>query len=79
MNAITGFTANAYSDSVIGNIGTTIVNIVGGTIGFLTYGLPRLLWWDYSFLDGGFLLLKWMLLYPINAGTVLGIILIFKR
>ncbi len=79
MNAMTGFSVHEYTDSLIGNIGTFIVNLVGGTVGLLTYGIPRLLWWDFSFLDGGFNMVKWLLLFPINLGTVFGIILTFKR
>lgn len=79
MNAMTGFSAHQFTDSAIGNIGVFIANVVGGTVGFFTYGIPRLLWWDYSFLEGGGAFVKWFLLYPINLGTALGIISIFKR
>lgn len=79
MNALTGFSAHSYTDSAIGNIGTFVTNVVGGTFGLFTYALPRLLLWDYSFLEGGWSVVKWVVLYPINAGTVLGIISLFKR
>ncbi|PVV83521.1 hypothetical protein [Dehalogenimonas alkenigignens] len=79
INAMTGFTAHQYTDSLIGNIGITIANVVTGLVGFFTYGVPRLLLWDYSFLESGGAWMKWFLLYPINLGTVFGLILTFKR
>lgn len=79
MNAILGFTAHAYTDSTIGNIGIFVVNVVGGIIGFFTYALPRLVIWDYSFLEGQWALAKWFFFYPISAGTVWGIITLFKK
>ncbi len=79
MNALLGFSVMQYSDNVIGNLFVTIVNIVGGTIGLLTYAIPRLLFWNYSFLEGTAGLLKWLVLYPVSAGTVWGIYTSLRR
>ena len=78
-NALLGFTAHEYTDSLIGNIGTTFVNVIGGLVGFFTVAIPKLVMWDYSFLDGGWSIVKWLLLYPLSAGTVIGVVSLFKR
>jgi len=47
--------------------------------GFITYGIPKLLSWDYAFLSGSFGLVKWFILYPISAGVVYALgLLIFN-
>lgn len=45
--------------------------------GFFTVGIPKLIMWDYSFLSGGWELLKYILLYPISIGVVWGIVQLF--
>jgi hypothetical protein len=58
--------------------GYSAINVAGGggisipkmAIGFLFNGIPKLLFWDYSFLTGGYALIKWFILYPISAGIV---------
>lgn len=79
MNALLGFTAHEYSDSLIGNIGVTITNVVGGVVGFFTSAIPKLVLWDYPFLYGDWAIVKWLILYPLSAGTTLGVISLFKR
>jgi len=37
----------------------------------------RMLWWDYPFLSGEWLLLKWILLYPITFAFIATIITLF--
>ncbi|AAW39821.1 hypothetical protein SDC9_42707 [bioreactor metagenome] len=78
-NALLGFQVMSYTDSTMANIGITIANFTNGLIGFFTHALPKLVAWDYSFLDGGWSVIKWFLLWPISAGTVLGVILSFRR
>ncbi|BAZ96706.1 hypothetical protein DEHALATV1_0078 [Dehalococcoides mccartyi] len=79
LNALLGFTAIEYTDSTIANVGITVVNMVAGAAGFFTYALPRLLLWNYSFLDGSWFLAKLFFLYPISAGTIFGIYTLFRR
>jgi hypothetical protein len=58
--------------------GYSSINVAGGgglsmpkmCYGFVMHGIPKILFWDYSFLTGGFALVKWILLYPISAGIV---------
>jgi len=71
MNALTGMTLL----EVNGSGAWTIPKLVAG---FFTTGVPRLLLWDYSFLDsaeGG--LFKWMVLLPLTVGFVWGLAQVF--
>lgn len=46
--------------------------------GFFTHGLPKIIAWDYSYLEDGYpAIFKWTVLYAISAGVVWGIILVF--
>ena len=46
--------------------------------GFFTHGLPKLITWDYSYLESGYpAIFKWTILYAISAGVVIGIIQLF--
>jgi len=45
--------------------------------GFFTHGIPKLILWDYSFLEGEWAIVKWVILYPISAGVVYGMALVF--
>lgn len=46
--------------------------------GFITNGLPKLITWNYSYLDDGYAaLFKWVFLYAISAGVVWGVVLVF--
>jgi len=40
----------------------------------LTKAVPKLLTWDYSYLEGDMVLLKYALFYPISAGFVISLI-----
>jgi len=71
MNALTGMSLL----EITGTGGWTIPKLISG---FFTVGVPRLLLWDYSFLDspeGG--LFKWMILLPLTAGFVWGLATMF--
>jgi hypothetical protein len=72
MEALTG-----YSNVDIAAAGGFSIPKLGW--GFFTVGLPKVIMWDYSFLDGGWGIFKWFLLYPISAGVVYAIgLLIFN-
>lgn len=46
--------------------------------GFFSHGIPKLIAWDYSYLDSGFpALFKWTVLYAISAGVVFGVVQLF--
>jgi hypothetical protein len=66
MNQLTGYNTLEVSGSGIFSIGKM-------GIGFLTHGLPKIITWDYGFLQGKWALLKWIVLYPISAGVVYAI------
>jgi len=54
-----------------------ILTIPKLALGFLMNGLPKVIMWDYSFLEGEWMIIKWILLYPISASVVYGIIKLF--
>lgn len=67
MDALTGMSLL----EITGTGAWTIPKLISG---FFTIGVPRLLLWDYSFLDtaeGG--LFKWLLLLPLSVGFVWGL------
>lgn len=43
--------------------------IVTLPIGFVTHGLPKMLFWDYSFLSGGLGIIRWLLMF-ISIGAI---------
>jgi hypothetical protein len=59
MNYLTGMDGTAIS-------WTAIVTV---PIGFITHGLPKMLFWDFSFLDGGLSIIKWLLSF-ISIGAI---------
>ncbi|AQU03291.1 hypothetical protein DA01_07755 [Dehalococcoides mccartyi] len=77
-NGLLGFNVMSYTDSTMANIGITVVNVVNGAKGFFQ-AIWTLVAWDYSFLDGAWSIFKIFPLWEISAGTVLGIILSFRR
>ena len=71
MNALTGM-------SLLEITGTGAWVIPKLVSGFFSVGVPRLLLWDYSFLDnaeGG--LFKWLVLLPLTVGFVWGLAVMF--
>lgn len=66
MQALTGYNTL----DVAGGGGISIPKL---GLGFFTTGLPKVIMWDYSFLDGSWGIIKWLLLYPISAGVVYAI------
>lgn len=71
MNALTGMSLL----EITGTGAWTIPKLISG---FFKVGVPRLLLWDYSFLDtaeGG--LFRWLLLLPLSVGFVWGLAVVF--
>jgi hypothetical protein len=48
-------------------------NVIANAPGFLM-AVARMLIWDYSFLDGSFVYIKYLVLYPLSAGMVLSFV-----
>ncbi len=46
-------------------------------IGFFTNGFPRLLMWDYSFLEGGFAMIRFIMIAVFSTGAIWGLVSIF--
>jgi hypothetical protein len=63
MQSLTG-----YSSVNVAGAGGIAIPKVG--VGFIMTGIPKILTWDYSFLTGGWAIIKWFILYPISAGIV---------
>lgn len=70
LNALVGFNVVEMSD-------LGLLAIPKMAIGFFTVGVPNLILWDYSFLDGAYEIVKWLLLYPLSIGFVWAIISMF--
>jgi len=70
MNALTGMSMLEVSGSGL----WTVPKLIGG---FFTVGVPRLLLWDYSFLEGDWVLFKWFVCFPLSAGFVWGLATVF--
>ncbi len=66
MNELTGY-------SVIQLSGAGFWTVAKMGVGFLTIGLPKALIWDYSFLQGDWALLRWMLIGTLSVGFIWGI------
>lgn len=48
--------------------------VVTVPIGFFTHAIPKMLFWDFAFLDGGFEIVRWILMvFSIGAVFALGI------
>jgi len=54
---------------------STLVNVVLRVLRFL----PRAIAWDYSFLSGKLVLLKYTVLYPLSAGLIFTLAMYFKQ
>ena len=51
---------------------------VGIGIGFFTQGVARVILWDYAFLDGSWMIFKYLLFWPLSAGVVYSIFRFFR-
>jgi hypothetical protein len=47
-------------------------NVIQAGIGFVTVGIPKLLFWNYSFLDGGFFIVR-IFLFVITIAGIYGL------
>lgn len=83
---IEGTTLGEETTSIINILcgySTTDIQVIGGmswvsaASGFFTVGIPKLILWDYSFLQGGWELFKYLMLFPISLGVVWGIVQLF--
>ncbi len=63
MNALTG-----YSNIQLAGPGILTIPKLGA--GFFIHGLPTMIFWNYSFLTGGWELFKFFVLYPITIGVL---------
>jgi len=76
MNHLTGFTTVEITDS-------GFLTLPKLAYGFFTEGLPNLIGWNYSFLEGEAEAFKWFIFYPISAGVVyamaMAVISLLKR
>ena len=63
VNSLTGFSAMEIQS--YGGFGF----IVQGA-GFMIHGLPKMITWDYPFLEGKFAIVKWVVFYPITIAVV---------
>ena len=71
VNELTGYNILQLS-------GTGLWSIPKMGVGFLTNGLPKIVLWDYSFLEGGWgSLFKWIVLFPVSIGVIWGIAQMF--
>lgn len=67
LNAWTGYTA----------IESGNVNMISLATGFFTTGLPKLITWDYSFFTGGWVTLRFILIFVFSGGILWGVFTAF--
>lgn len=63
MNALSGY-------SVLEVSGAGVLAVPKMAVGFFTHGLPTMLLWQYSFLEGGWEIFKWICLFPLTIGVI---------
>jgi hypothetical protein len=74
INTLVGFDiASAFSDGGITGFFKGLYTSVKNTPKFLT-SVAKMLLWDFSYLDGPFVYIKYLVLYPLSAGLVLGFV-----
>jgi hypothetical protein len=74
VNQLVGFDIlSAFGEGGISGFVLGSVNVVSNLPSFLN-AVARMLVWDYSFLDGSFVYLKYLVLYPLSAGMVLSFV-----
>jgi len=67
MNYMTGY--NSWTEGFL--------PVVAPVIGFFTHGLPKLIFWDFSFLDGGLSFIRWILM-AFSIGAIFGIVMVIR-
>jgi len=70
VNALTGYNTLQVS-------GAGVWSIPKLAWGFLTNGLPKLLFWDYNFFQGGYFFIRIILIMTLSVGLVWGVIQTF--
>ena len=70
---VMNYLAVIKTETLLGRFEVPMLNI-----DFFTKGMPMLIMWDYSFLEGGYGYFKWILLYPLTAGAAFGFAMILK-
>ena len=74
INTLVGFDiASAYSDGgLIGFVKGTVKSV--SSLPAFMQAVAKMIAWDYRFLDGEYVYLKYILLYPLSAGMVLAFV-----
>jgi hypothetical protein len=74
INSLVGFDIlSAFGEGGISGFVLGGLNVVSNLDNFIM-AVFRMLLWDYSFLDGGFVYIKFLVLYPLSAGMVLSFV-----
>jgi len=83
---IEGFYFNNWLLGIVNSLtGFNIIQISGAGIwtipklawGFVTHGLPMLLFWDFSFFQGGWIFFRILLIMTLSVGLIWGVIQTF--
>jgi hypothetical protein len=70
VNALTGF-------NIIQVSGAGVWSIPKLAWGFLTVGIPKIIFWDYNFFQGGYFIIRLFLIMTLSVGVVWGLIQTF--
>ena len=74
INTLVGFDiVSAFGEGGISGFVLGSFNVITNLPNFLA-AVGRMLIWDYSFLDGSFVYIKYLVLYPLSAGMVLSFV-----
>lgn len=65
-NALTGYNITQVS-------GAGIWSIPKLAWGFMTHGLPKMIFWDYNFFQGGYFIIRLFLIMTLSVGVVWGV------
>jgi hypothetical protein len=69
-NSLTGY-------NIIQVSGAGIWSIPKLAWGFMTHGLPKLIFWDFNFFQGGYFIVRLFLIMTLSVGVVWGVIQTF--
>jgi len=70
LNALTGY-------NIIQVSGAGVWSIPKLGWGFMIHGLPKLIFWDFSFFQGGWLIIRLLLIATLSVGLVWGVTMAF--
>ena len=74
VNQLVGFDIlSAFGEGGISGFVLGSFNVITNLDNFIV-AVARMLVWDYSFLDGSFVFIKYLVLYPLSAGMVLSFV-----